>query len=224
MENLNQNQVTETWEERIAREKMEKEKFTVSFRKKMADVAKLLNFKVCPRSKEEAYEPDVILQNGAEEFYISVAVPGSYRSDGKLYVSGKYPRFKDGQYVSIWDSGQAGQSHGPKVGISYDKSAEQIAKDIERRFLLEFRDHLAKVQASIKSRNEYEDNIAQNIALILGRKPTEEEAKSGNVSISAGEHWGSLRVSDDSVNFEIHSIKPETARALMELVRKLEAK
>lgn len=73
------------------------------------------------------------------EIWLSI---DSYGNPGKVVISGCYPRDFQGKSR---DSGISRHS----INVSENKSSDQMAKDIERRFLPLYLPDLAKVQASI---------------------------------------------------------------------------
>jgi len=95
---------------------------------------------------------------------------GGYQNTNKISVSGSYPSDCHGgiSYHGLKNS---------HIGCSQDKSAEQIARDIQKRFLLEYLEDLEKVMETNKKTQEYADNRYHTIKTIadsLGVSPQQD--------------------------------------------------
>ena len=92
------------------------------------------------------------------------------RNKNKISISGDYPRDRDGRMS---------EARRFSIKVSGDKSAELIARDVERRLLPDYLPVLRSVLATLSSRDAYEDKttrIAQSIADLVHVKRDPREA------------------------------------------------
>lgn len=167
------------------------------------------------------------LLNHAEQIYLSFYVD-SYRK--KLWVGVDLPKNDKGEKPYI---GHLGLGDEPKIGMSPDKPAEQIVRDIERRLLPAYRPMLAKALQLIEQANAYHNKVesmAKEIAKIVEVDIPED--RSGRPSVKSTvnfyhsrlpgfrENLGSAEVHDDDVKLELRLSHPDTIAVLKFLTGK----
>ena len=113
---------------------------------------------------EESYNNQATLTK--DNITINIQNSG-YQKENKISISGSYPHDCHGG-ISYHDL------RNPSIGCSKDKTAEQIARDIQKRFLPAYLEDLQKVLTTNKKTQEYADANYQTIntlADLLGITP-----------------------------------------------------
>jgi hypothetical protein len=117
---------------------------------------------------ENSYDNQAILTHNDITIRIRT---GGWKSEGKIMISGSYPH----------DCHNHSYGYGLKnssIGCSVDKTPEQIAKDIKRRFLPDYLEDLEKVIEINKNTQKQSDAkylAIKTIADSLGISPKKEE-------------------------------------------------
>jgi hypothetical protein len=126
--------------------------------------------------------------------------------EGKIHVSSDLPKNAKGETPYVTGYGQLGKRM-PSINVSFDKTPQQIAKDIERRLLPEYLPVLEKAVEQIADSDAYynkTESFAEEIARIVGV-----EAKGNTVDFYRskypvfGEKHGKAEVHDDEVSLEL---------------------
>jgi hypothetical protein len=116
------------------------------------------------------------LENGDESLFLS----NTWAGKGKLHISGCYP-----DKVQHDTAQRIG--HAPSINVSITKPAEQVAKDITRRLLPEYRVMLAKIlkqhTEDVAFKNGTEATKAEVAKIINGRVRDGSDTVSGAGSI-----------------------------------------
>lgn len=136
------------------------------FIEKIQKVSDILGYAVA--FPEDSYDNQATLTHNNITIRIRT---GSWKSEDKIKVSGSYPHDCHNQ------------SHGyglknPSIGCSVDKSAEQIVRDIQKRFLPDYLEDLEKVIGINKETQKQADTkylAIKTIAYFLGIEPKKEE-------------------------------------------------
>ena len=105
--------------------------------------------------------------------------------EGKIHVSCDLPKDAKGEIPYVEGYGQFGKRM-PSINTSFNKSPEQIAKDIERRLMPEYLDILMKALSRIASSDAYHsktEGFAGQIAKLVGV-----EAKGNKVDFYRSPH------------------------------------
>ncbi|HWX22421.1 MAG TPA: hypothetical protein VN578_21175 [Candidatus Binatia bacterium] len=150
----------------------------------------------------------------------------------RFVVSGCWPRSrlpgeesKQFSPSDLWNP----RAEYPSITVDADKSPEQIAADIKRRFLAKYRPVLARC---VEARDNHEQHVkrcnmlAEEIATLLGQSSREHPSKSHSplhpfVDLPDGLGFGSIEVSNDSVHFDLHSVSVDKARKLAAFLKTL---
>lgn len=105
--------------------------------------------------------------------------------EGKIHVSADLPKDTKGEIPYVEGYGQFGKRM-PSINTSFNKTPEQIAKEIERRLMPEYMDILMKALSKIASSDSYHnktEGFAEQIAKLVGV-----EAKGNKVNFYRSRH------------------------------------
>ena len=105
--------------------------------------------------------------------------------EGKIHVSADLPKDAKGEIPYVEGYGQFGKRM-PSINTSFNKTPEQIAKEIERRLMPEYMDILMKALSRIASSDSYHnktEGFAEQIAKLVGV-----EAKGNKVNFYRSRH------------------------------------
>ena len=125
------------------------------FNKKMLEVANILT--LAWHLKEE-WTSDAGELKGSNDVHIWVR-SGGYQETGKIKLSSIYPHNNKGQDCARVDQRV-------EIRVAETKTPEQIARDIQRRFMPCYLQNLALVQKWVTSANKYADQKNNNIKQI----------------------------------------------------------
>lgn len=216
----------ETFDERIERERKERQALFAMFADKMETVAKLLG----GRLKEE--KPDI---DGGVPYSFSreILLP-----DGSLWVSaetygntkhfhflGIYPKTAKGEYVRPYGYGETQRD---SINVSRTKNAEQIARDVTRRLLPEYALRLAKVREMVADYDGFhasQQNAIQTVSKDSGL--TSSDHKENGIiqfdfktSVDDGNGRGDVTPAGrGAVNMSLSYLSPAQAVAILKLLK-----
>jgi len=142
---------------------MEKQEFVDKVRK----IAGILGYTMT--IPEESYQNQAILKMPNSDVTINIRT-GGYQETKKIYISGSCPANCHGRH-HIYNL------KNPHIGCSQDKTPEQIARDIQRRFLPDYMEDLKQVLEANKKTQEYADTKNQTMKVLgdlLGIEPKKE--------------------------------------------------
>lgn len=221
----------ESWEDRIKRERAEERTKAEAIRAKLATVAGLLGLVMTPtRDQDDARNPAAeLLDPKAQDragLWLRCDTYGA-TAWKRCACSGVYPRNADGSYCDVSEYVNGSKVPAPLIAFSITKTPEQIAKDIQKRFLPDYIARLEKVRARIASTNDYDTRTNNTLAAILGREPDDHERAKRACSVDLGTLPGEeyetrayAKVSRESIDLELHNLNLKTALAVLALVRK----
>jgi hypothetical protein len=195
-------------------------------------ILKLTEVKEAPREDAKAWDAAqvsfIMGPKGAEMFLRFDAEYG----DGRVHVSGVYPRDAKGQYIDVYNTepGQYGKIYGPNIKLSPDKTAEQIATNIKRRFIPDYAAHLAKVMERVNANNDYESTTAAVLELLKGASLTEYERNSHTITAPIpdglklpGREYDvriNVKASRGSITLELNNLDAATASNIIQFIRR----
>jgi len=141
----------ETWEQRQEREGRER---LAWFNDKMKNVAALLGaYTSEPWAWQEPEEPALWNPSGSlvgpDDKEIHATLDG-YRKQGRIALSGTYPRDKAGRYYGGMQNQRAA------ITVAADKCEGKIAREIKSRLLPTYLAELAKIRARIKQSDDHD--------------------------------------------------------------------
>jgi hypothetical protein len=135
------------------------------FLEKVRQVGAVLNMEL--EDKGDQWSRNyAVLKNGTKEISFS---NGDYQLKDKFHISGNYPRNYKREYMVYSYSEKS-----PSINVSEKKSPEQIAKDIQRRFLPAYEELLKTVLERVESSNGAHDNrckALQKLGEVVGVEP-----------------------------------------------------
>lgn len=144
----------ETWEQRQEREGRERLERLAWFNDKMKNVAALLGaYTSEPWAWQEPEEPALWNPSGSlvgpDDKRIHAVLDG-YRKEGRISISGTYPRDKAGRYYGGMQAQRAA------ITVAKDKCEGKIAREIKSRLLPTYLAELAKIRARIKKSDDHD--------------------------------------------------------------------
>jgi len=144
----------ETWEQRQEREGRERLERLAWFNDKMKNVAALLGaYTSEPWAWQEPEEPALWNPSGSlvgpDDKEIHATLDG-YRKQGRIALSGTYPRDKAGRYYGGMQNQRAA------ITVAADKCEGKIAREIKSRLLPTYLAELAKIRARIKKSDDHD--------------------------------------------------------------------
>lgn len=170
--------MTHTYEEERVIEKSEQAKNL----KRLKNIAGILGF--IPDKKNE--NASIHMKKGHQCLWLHA---GGWRNKGRLEINGVYPRDIKGSYTI------SGYDNNPKsITISLTKTDEQIAREIEKRFIplyLPALELALKRVAEVAQAEQDRNHVINELGKILGIKPEIEGQKNGhNTNEKASiHHW-----------------------------------
>jgi len=200
----------ETFEARIAREKEEEKAYKKKVESLISAVSKILGFTLQKNRDDSWRYVSCDIKKGEESLHFT---SGSYDVKDRIRISGNFPKTEKGEYIDPYN--YRDKRH--EITVSNTKTPEQIARDIERRFLTRYRELLKTVTQRVNQSNDYERTCVKHLEEIKGKKLTEEEKKQHRFGLH-GEISGEFSVHGDSARIELHSVPVETAKKIMQLV------
>jgi hypothetical protein len=167
-----------------------------------------------PNADGERYRNPAVCNSRGERFWFGI---DDYKR--RITVHGTYGTMPDGR---VWiPRDHVRDAVDPSPTISADKLPEQIAKDVVRRFLPDYRKHLDAYRTALTDatafRNKTATLLEEIVALGNGwiTADTRNDARSAERTASLynapGISYGSLRVSGEHVRIEV-SVTPEFAK------------
>ena len=127
------------------------------FLEKVKQVGTVLNMELEDKG-DEFSRNYAVLKNGTREISFS---NGDYQREDKFHISGIYPRNYKREYMVHSYSEKS-----PSINVSEKKTAEQIAKDIQRRFLPHYEELLKKVLERVESSNTAHDKRWEALRIV----------------------------------------------------------
>lgn len=149
---------TETFEQRANRERKERQELFASLRLKMDAVSVLLGGFLKPEKEDidggvpYNFSAEIVLPDNGGVLWVTSE---TYQNKKHFHFSGQYPRTKKGEYVRPYGYGE---TPADSINVSRDKTPEQIAKDVTRRLLPEYKTRLEKVRAQVADYDGYHES------------------------------------------------------------------
>ena len=200
----------ETFEDRREREKREDQARKGKTEALIREVCKVSGFTPEMKNDDSWNYACVNAHKGDESLYFTSC---GYPLKDRIAISGNFPRTDKGERIDPYEYNE--ERH--EISVSIAKTPEQIARDIERRFLPRYRELLRRVKEKVAQSNEYAVACARNLERIKGGKLTEEEEK-GYIMHLSGEIFGEIRVHGETVRIELHSVPIEAAQRIVRIL------
>lgn len=128
------------------------------FKTKVEAIAKILKYDVITFSEYRGLQARLKENKDVNSKEMCLRVLEYGNNKGKLHISGVYPKYNY-QHIDIWINKEDrilyncdtyGRLFDKDINISYKKTVEKIAKEIENRFLPDYRLYYIKVIEKIK--------------------------------------------------------------------------
>lgn len=206
------NTATITYEERRELEKKQAKEAYDALLIKTNEIAHALGGKVHAKPATTMYSfPDLLIAL-PDKYNLRVSIMAADK--GKLHVSGSYEH-------GLLDY-KPYNAQTPSINVSASKSAEIIAKDIQRRFLPAFKELVDNMRAR-KAATE----TAENARLSTARKLVDSSRgefilRSDNQGKELAElvpnnrrYYGDIKIYSDSASVELRSLSLDQARAIV---------
>lgn len=188
-------------------------------------VAKILKLNVT-KHEPEAHPFRAVLWSNT--LFMEASAYGKWR----INVHGQYPHYaRNGGHVTVyapvtkkrWDGTEYASTdelHDASISISSDKTPEQIAQDIQRRFMPAYEKRLALVLERIKENDEYYQSGCETLSAVLGRKVTADEAKNRAYQFYETDGCsGNIKVSRGGVEINVDYLSIEAAKKIWAIIQ-----
>lgn len=201
---------TETWEKRMDREKAERITKINKSQAKMRQVFKLLGFTVVEPLDPNTWSARLSAVKDQADIFIE---SDGYMSQGRFVITGSYPRTRRGEYISYG-------INKVEITVTNKKTAEQVVKDIERRFMPDYMVELNKVIKQVEDDNDYHDSRESMLTELKGSKLDDYEEKNGEFSISSTYGvWGTVKAYRDNVTIELRDLTVKQAKQILDIAQ-----
>ena len=143
------------------------------------------SWEIIPNPEEWPMGAHLVDSDLRASLYFNHHVQPGHVHVGKIRVSAELPKDAKDEIPYVEGYGQFGKRM-PAINVSFDKSPQQIAKDIERRLMPEYMDVLSKALTRIVSSDSYHsktEGFAGQIAKLVGV-----EAKGNKVDFYRSPH------------------------------------
>lgn len=165
------------------------------------------------------HEPMDHVEFIADNLGHKLAINSTWGQPGKLHISGKYPQDEKGSCYGR--SVIPYNTQPPSINISWERSAEQIARDIVRRLMPEYFDVFDKATARKASADEYTarrtGTLARLAALSSYLQPYGQEKDQLHWHVE-GFGYGDVKPSDETVEIHMRSVPADKAEAILRIL------
>ena len=199
------------YEERI---RIENEKAS-EIREKINKAMTILGFTEIKNDERQFGRVHQGYEKGDMKLYGSCSSYGKWR----IEISCSYPRDCKGEYIRPYDYNETAKD---SITVSSDKSPEQIAKDIERRLMPEYKDRLAKVKEKIRHYDDYHNSTISTLTDLKGFAPDEWEIRNKSFSLRGIKGYGTVKVSGSEASIELSYMSPLIIKKIIALLQKEE--
>jgi hypothetical protein len=203
----------ESYEAKLQREREEEKERNEKIRNLIKCVSKILGFTLEKEKDDDWRYVSVNAGKGDESIHFS---SNDYSLKERIRVLGNFPKTGKNDYIDPYRWGE--KRH--EITVSIGRRADQIAKDIERRFLPRYRELLKRAQEQVSKANVYQGACERNLEAIKGAPLSEEEKKRREYHLT-GDIFGSVKVTDTDANLELHSVPIEAAKKIVRLIANL---
>ncbi len=184
------------------------------------EIARILGYEVVKKDHDRAYPHYFEIRDPNSDIHLGLWA-GYDSGYGKIEITGRF-NDRDAAGNIVWHLPY--NTPTPKIGVSVDKTASTIARDIVNRLLPNYRPLLAKCKASRESYDTHNTGVARTVArlsTLVGSDPS--RARDGRVDLyrSKGlpEESGDVVVSaPDSVRLDIGLTADEAEQLLIALM------
>jgi len=177
---------------------------------KMLAVCKSLGWKVDQPSDEFSHVYLKARIDGFPSSYASLTY-GRYPYEGRITVTA-YSNHDSAIY-------RYGEKH-LSITVSATRSADQILKEIQRRFVPTYLEIARKAEEIQKRHDEYRQRLEDCMGRLKGEPLEESEKQNGKVHLHLEDIWGVVQYGgDDQVGLDFHNIPAEKAGRILSILR-----
>jgi len=177
---------------------------------KMKTVSKDLGWKTHPPSDDFNHVYMKAQVDGYPSSYVSFSY-GQYPHDGRITVTA-YTNHDSAIY-------RYGEKH-LSISVSATRSADQILKEIQRRFLPTFLEIASKAEKIQMQHNEHRRRLETCLGRLKGEPLEESEKRNGKIHLSMDEIWGEVQYgSEEDVAIDVHNVPVEKASRILAILR-----
>ncbi len=177
---------------------------------KMKAVCKALGWKADPPSDEFNHVHLKAQMDGYPSSYASFSY-GRYPYEGRITVTA-YSNHDSSIY-------RYGEKH-LSISVSATRSAEQIVKEIQRRFIPSYLEIARKAEEIQKRHDEYSQRLDACMERLKGEPLEESEKQNGKVHFHLDDIWGVVQYGDeDEVALDFHNVSLEKAGRILAILR-----
>ena len=106
------------------------------------------------------------------------------------------------------------------ITIGATRSAEQILKEIQRRFIPPYLEIARKAEEIQKKQDEYRRRLEVCMARLKGEPLEESEIQNGKIHLHIEDIWGIVQYgSDDQVSLDFHNVPAAKAEGVLTILR-----
>jgi hypothetical protein len=177
---------------------------------KMFAVCKSLGWKADPPSDEFSHVYLKAQIDGYPSSYASLSY-GRYPSEGRITITA-YTNHDSSIY-------RYGENH-LSISVSATRSADQILKEIQRRFLPAYLEIARKSEEIQKNHDDYRRRLETCLGRLKGEALEESEKQSGKFNPHLDDIWGDVQYGgDDQVALDFHNVPAEKAARILAILR-----
>jgi hypothetical protein len=177
---------------------------------KMIAICKSLGWKTDNPSDEFSHVYLKARIDGFPSSYASLTY-GRYPYEGRITVTA-YSNHDSAIY-------RYGEKH-LSITVSATRSADQILKEIQRRFVPTYLEIARKAEEIQKRHDEYRQRLEDCMGRLKGEPLEESEKQNGKVHLHLEDIWGVVQYGgDDQVGLDFHNIPAEKAGRILSILR-----
>jgi hypothetical protein len=136
---------------------------------------------------------------------------GRYPNEGRITVTA-YTSHDSSIY-------RYGEKH-LSITIAATRPADQIVKEIQRRFVPAFLENAKKAEEIQKRRDAYDQRLQACLVRLKGEALDDVERANGRVTLHLDSVWGTVQYGgDDEVGLDFHGIPMEKAERILTILR-----
>jgi hypothetical protein len=177
---------------------------------KMKTVCKALGWKADPPSDEFNHVYMKALVDGFPASSVSFSY-GRYPYEGRITITA-YSNHDSSIY-------RYGENH-LSISVSATRPADQIVKEIQRRFLPTFLENAHKAEEIQKREDEYHRQLEACMGRLKGEALEESEKRNGKVHFNLEDIWGEVQYgSEDQLVIDFHNVPAYKVSRILAILR-----
>jgi len=160
--------------------------------------------------------------DGFNHVYMKALVDG-YPASSVSFSYGRYP-YEGRITVTAYSNHDSsiyryGENH-LSITVSATRPADQIVKEIQRRFLPAFLENARKAEEIQKREDEYHRQLEACMSQLKGEAVEESEKRNGKVHFNLEDIWGEVQYgSDDQLAMDFHNVPAAKVARILAILR-----